>query len=91
MGKRTTLTLDDALERQLRKMAAQRNVSLKALTNDALRQGLAVMAEGGAARPYRLEPTSMGRPADGIDLDKANHLANDLEDAALIEKLRAGK
>ena len=50
----------------------------------------AVAPGDGAARPYRLEPTPMGRPVDGIDLDAANRVAGDLEDDALIARLYAG-
>jgi len=42
-------------------------------------------------RPYRLEPVALGRPARGIDLDKALQLADNLEDQELARKLELRK
>lgn len=45
-GMRTTLTLDDDIAAQLRRMQLQRRVGLKALVNEALRAGLTSMEQG---------------------------------------------
>jgi hypothetical protein len=48
--KRTTLTLDDPLLRQLKKKASEEGRTLQAVTNDLLRRSLAPSP----AKPYRL-------------------------------------
>lgn len=85
---RTTVTLDADVETLLKKAMRERDASFKQVVNDALRQGLAQAGPG--PRP-RYEPLTfdLGRPL--IDLSKANALAGELEDLALIEKLRAGR
>lgn len=78
---RTTLTLDDDLAALLRRRARQLGVPFREAVNQAIRSGL-----GEAARPRRgaaprTVPHSFGfRP--GIDLDKLNQLADELESEA---------
>lgn len=80
-GMRTTLTLDDDLARLLRARARQLGLPFKEVVNRSIRTGL-----GEAARPRRgavpkTIPHSFGfRP--GIDLDKLNQLADELEAGA---------
>lgn len=75
---RTTLTLEDDLASILKTRARQLGISFKEMVNRALRAGL-----GNEAKPYRGDvpktiPHSFGfRP--GIDLDKLNQLADELE------------
>lgn len=68
---RTTLVIDDALFRELKRRAAEENRTLSEVTQEALRRGL--------ARPQRPRPTgrvrlpsfSMGRPrVDLADRDQ---------------------
>lgn len=87
---RTTLTLDDALLRQLRQRALDRGQTFKQVVNDTLRAGLAA-APAAPREPYRCPTFSMGGLLEGIDLSKANQLAARLEDEALIKKLRRGR
>lgn len=88
---RTTLTLDDALAKELKKRAAETGRSFKETVNDLLARGL-VAAEGGAEpRPYRIEPVSLGGVREGIDLDKALSLAAALEDEQWGRKLETRK
>ena len=91
MSKRTTLTLDDAVDREIRRLALERGTSVKDLTNEALRAGLAALVRGGPAEPYRVEPASLGLPPPHVDLVKALSLADDLEDAALIARMRSAR
>jgi len=49
---RTTLTIDEDVAAELRRLRRSRGVSLKELINDALRRGLREMA----ARPKRRQP-----------------------------------
>lgn len=82
-GMRTTLTLDDDLAALLRKQARRLGVPFKEMVNRSIRSGL-----GETARPRRgpvpkTIPHSFGfRP--GIDLDKLNQLADELEAEALV-------
>ena len=75
---RTTLTLDDDLAALLRQRAAACGVSFKEMVNRTLRAGLSgEMTPRGGEVP-RTIPHSFGfRP--GIDLDKLNQLADELE------------
>jgi hypothetical protein len=87
---RTTLTIDDALLRQLRQKALDSGKPFKQVVNDALRAGLSQAATSRRA-PYHCPTFSIGALAPGVDLTKANQLAAALEDEALIEKLRQGR
>ncbi len=75
---RTTLTLDDDLAARLRQQAATLGVSFKEMVNRTLRAGLSLeMAPRDAPAPKTV-PHSFGfRP--GVDLDKLNQLADELE------------
>lgn len=84
---RTTITLDEDVARQLVDLQRERGISFKEAVNATLRQGLRRPA---TTRRFRQKTYPMGlRP--GIDLDKASHIAAELEDEAIIEKLRLGK
>lgn len=64
---RTTLVIDDALFRKLKRLAAQERRTLSEITQEALRLGLSVR-ERAVRRPrtVRLPSFSMGKPA--VDL-----------------------
>jgi Arc/MetJ family transcription regulator len=81
---RTTLTIDDALARDLKQRAQMSGKSFKQVVNEALRASL---AEARTSRPYRLQAVSLGEPVHGIDLAKALQLAEALENEALLAKL----
>lgn len=87
---RTTLTIDDALLRQLRQKALDSGKPFKQVLNDTLRAGLS-QAGPRARVPYRCPSFSVGGLAPGVDLAKANQLAAALEDDLLIDKLRQGR
>lgn len=85
---RTTVTLDPDVEAKLRAAMRERGVSFKVALNEAVRSGL----DRGSPEPkrYRMPTAPMGlRP--GINLDKANRLAGELEDEEIIRKLELGK
>ena len=85
---RTTVTIDRDLAAKLRRIARERGISFKDALNTALRTGIG--APAGAGHPYRLPVRRLGlRP--GIDLDRASHLADALEDAETIRKLELRK
>ncbi len=87
---RTTLTIDDALLRQLRQKALDCGKPFKQVVNDTLRAGL-MQATAHRREPYHCPTFSIGGLAPGITLTKANQLAADLEDELLVEQLRQGR
>ncbi len=75
---RTTLTLDDDLAGLLKARARQLGISFKEMVNRALRAGLGAEIEPPTGDVPKTIPHSFGfRP--GIDLDKLNQLADELE------------
>ena len=75
---RTTLTLDDDLAGLLKKRARQLGISFKEMVNRTIRTGLGAETKKARADAPKTIPHSFGfRP--GIDLDKMNQLADDLE------------
>ena len=89
---RSTLTIDDAVFRELKGVAHRTDASLKEVVNRALRAGLASLrAPPPAARKaYRVRTYRMGnRP--GIDFDKALGLASALEDEETVREIALRK
>lgn len=84
---RTTLTIDDATARELKKVADETNRPFKDVVNEALRAGLQARKSSRRRRRYRLQPSSLGSPTPGVDLDKALRLAEALEDQEIGRKL----
>ncbi len=83
---RTTLTLDDDVAALLRQQAATRGVSFREMVNQALRAGIAREMTPRDIEVPRTIPHSFGfRP--GVDLDKLNQLADELEAEAAAESL----
>ena len=73
---RTTLTLDADVAALLRRMQQARGGSLKAVVNDALRQGLQQMiAPSGSPAQYRTPTVDLGRCLVGSLDDVAEVLA----------------
>ena len=86
---RTTLTLDPDVARLLEEEVHRQRKPFKQVVNEAIRRGLAPGESRVPAR-YRVRPhkTTL-RP--GIDAHTFNRLVDELEDDAVIEKLRAGR
>lgn len=91
MGTRTTLTLDDRLAAQLKRIASDTSRPFKVVVNETLRAGLKAQGETGGARPYRLKPVSLGEPRPGYDITKALALADQLEDQEIARELAVRK
>jgi hypothetical protein len=87
---RTTLTIDDHTVALLKEIAHQSGKPFKQVVNEALRLGINQL-ENPEPQAYRLRPASLGSPRAGVDVDKALHLAADLEDEALAAKLEQRK
>lgn len=89
---RTTLTVDNAIGAELKRIAREEGRSFKEVVNETLRRGLASRGHPPADRkPYRLHPFSLGGPLSGIDLDKALRLAEAVEDEESRRKLEMRK
>ena len=83
---RTTITIDPDVALKLKKKVAREKIRFKDAVNQALRIGLA--KEQPSAKPrFRVEPHACGFKA-GIDLDKLNQLADELEADELAAKMR---
>jgi len=84
---RTTLTLDPDVARLLEAEVHRRRAPLKRVVNDALRAALSPKGTEKGARPFRIRPhrTEL-RP--GVDPAGFNRLADELEDEALVAKVR---
>lgn len=80
---RTTLTLDPDVEALVKRSIHERGITFKAAVNDALRRGL---ADVGVGEPYRLKTFDLGEPL--VSLVKALQLAGEMEDEAIVEKMR---
>ncbi|MXZ71992.1 MAG: CopG family transcriptional regulator [Acidobacteria bacterium] len=84
---RTTLTLDDDLAALLKQRAATLGVSFKEMVNQALRAGISREMTPRDVETPKTIPHSFGfRP--GVDLDKLNQLADELEAEAVAESLK---
>ncbi len=88
---RSTLTLDDDLGDKLKRLAAESGKPFKRVVNDTLQAGLRARKQLRGTKPYRLQPVSLGGPREGVDLDKALRLADELEDQEIAAKLRLRK
>ena len=84
---RTTINLDDALLKDLRRLAAKRHMSLRGCVDEMLRRGLAACDdELLPSKRYSVPVFALGR-APGVDMNKALAFAATLEDAATMHKM----
>lgn len=88
---RTTLTIEDQLAVELKRRAFESGKSFKEVVNESLRRGLSSERRTQSSPPYRLKTVSLGGPLPGVNLDKALHLAELLEDEAIRDKLEMRK
>jgi hypothetical protein len=87
---RITLTIDDATGKALMDLARKSDRTFEEVVNDALRAGLGAK-RAQKAKPYRLQPVSLGGVEPGVNLDKALALADALEDQEIAAKLELRK
>ena len=78
---RTTVTLDDDVQRLLKEAAHHSGRPFKQVLNDAVRAGLRAPARGAPPR-FRQPAFALGRAK--ADLTKATALAADLEDQGTL-------
>jgi len=76
-------SLDPTTERLIRTSMAEQGLSFKVALNEAIRRGLADLADDGD-EPFVVRATSLGLRA-GIDAARLNHLADELEAEAFVE------
>lgn len=87
---RTILTIDDDLAGVLRRHARELGLPFKDVVNRTLRAGLGEQARARRHPAPRSIPHAFGfRP--GIDLDKLNQLADELEAEAYAAGQRSGR
>jgi hypothetical protein len=72
---RTTLTLDDDVAAQLRRVLKARHATFKEVVNEALREGLKQLEMPPPRRAYRTPSVSLGRCLVGSVDDVAEALA----------------
>ena len=85
---RTTLTLDPDVATRLNAEAARSDRAFKQVVNEALRRGLRLPSKGNRRTTYAVKPVKLAfRP--GVDTDKLNELADELENDVLVKKLRS--
>ncbi|MFO0762107.1 MAG: hypothetical protein U0359_37055 [Byssovorax sp.] len=83
------MTLDDDVAHLLEEEARRRHATFKAVVNDAIRRGLAPGAER-RAPAYRVRPHKTTL-CPGVDPGAFNKLVDELEDEAIIAKVRSGR
>ena len=76
---RTTLTLDDDLLAKLRALAHRRGVSLREVVNETIRRGLSTPQGRSRSRGARRIQTFRSAFRPGVDPERLNQLADDLE------------
>ena len=85
---RTTLTIDDDLAAVLHRESRQKGLSFKEIVNATLRRGLSQEQVRLAVPRVTTRPHAFGfKP--GIDLDKLNQLADELEAEAFSAEHQA--
>jgi hypothetical protein len=87
---RTTLTLDPDVARLLEEEAHRQRKPFKQVVNEAIRRGLAPAPRTPKQSPFRVRPhrTTL-RP--GVDPGSLNRLVDELEDEAVVARLRTGR
>lgn len=84
---RTTVTIDEPVERLLRKAMHERHQSFKQVLNDALRKGLIDLDERDDDEPFQVIAHAMGLRA-GFDPGRLNTLVDELDADAHINLTR---
>lgn len=81
---RTTLTLDDDLDAELRERARLLKIPFKKAVNDAIRRGLSPGGAAAAAEPYRVRPFN-ARINPEIDPYRLNQLLDEEDVERFVE------
>lgn len=82
----TTLTIEPDVERLLKRAMRRSGKSMKALINEALRLGLGARTKSASAPRFKVQPHAFGfKP--GVDTDRLNQLADELEAEEVARRL----
>jgi Ribbon-helix-helix protein, copG family len=81
-----TVTLDPDVAERIEQEVRRAGKPAQAVVNDALRTRLGLEGKASVQGPFHVEPHDF-RFAAGLDLDKMNRLADDLEAAAAAQKV----
>lgn len=85
---RTTISLDDGLAEDVKRRAAREGVSVSALIESLVRDGLHRRPPVRAVPPFRLVVVDGGGVVAGVDLDRAAKLVDEDDvSAAGLEKM----
>ncbi|HQZ27403.1 MAG: hypothetical protein KA250_13150 [Verrucomicrobiales bacterium] len=76
---RTTLSLDDDLAKSIENFRKRKNLSLREVVNQLLREGLQATSNEHPSRPPYSGPVFHSALKSGIDPNRMNQLADDLE------------
>lgn len=85
---RTTLTLDPDVSRLIEDAVHRERLPMKQVVNDALRRALAPTQS--PRQPYRVVP-HVSSILPGVDMDRLNQLVDELEDEAILARVRVDK
>jgi hypothetical protein len=86
---RTTITLDPDVERMLKDVIRERDITFKDAVNEAIRAGLKTSTQKRPTR-FRQQTFALGT-GEAFRWDKALSMAADLEDEELIRKMTLRK
>jgi len=76
---RTTITIDDYIERKIREYAINTHRTFKDSVNELLRIGLEIKEKSkGEKRQFKVEARHLGFQP-GVDMEKLNQLVDDME------------
>jgi hypothetical protein len=84
---RTTLTLEPDVALRVRQEVRRRGKSMKAVVNDGLRAGLGRPGRRAELPAFKVIPRRLGLQP-GVDPDRMNQLADELEVEAFLERNR---
>lgn len=82
---RTTLSIDDDVAQSVENLRKRKNLSLRDAINQLLRAGLRTVEKSESSRPYKGPVFSMGDLKPGIDPNRMNQLADELEAEEYIQ------
>lgn len=82
------MTLDPEVAARVKSEIRRSGRSLRSVINDALKRGLGMRSQNPRPPRFEVHPHPFGFRA-GIDLDRLNQLADELDAAAAAQKLRS--
>ena len=75
---RTTVTIDDGVDKQLRQYAGKHSLKFKQALNEVLRKGLAEANKPQKTKPYKTKPKKVGLKP-GLSYDNVAELLEQVE------------